>query len=100
MEIRLKAIPENHDAFKIVKRLTGDRSKRAEDCKFIVDGKTIDSIEGKAGVIKRYYEELYKETTPKNELLPLIEEANVETKKWKSGIEFGANNTPLNPKES
>lgn len=83
-----------------MKRLTGEKTKRAEDCKFMVNGKSIDSIEGKAEVMNRYYEDLYKEVTPRKEMLPVIEEANVEADNWRSGIEFGDNNSSLNPKES
>lgn len=77
-----------------------EMTKRAEDYKFMVNGKSIDSIEGKAEVMKRYYEDLYKEVTPRNEMLPVIEEANVEADNWRSGIEFGDNNSSLTPKDS
>lgn len=61
-------------------RLAGKKSKRAEDCNFVSD-----------------YEELYKETTPSNELMPLIEEANSEIDKWKTNISFTEERYALNP---
>lgn len=100
METKLKAIPENCVAFKVVKQLTGEKSKKAEDCKFVVNGRSIDSLEGKAKVMKEYYMELYKESTPTNELQPVIEEANVKVARWKSGITFRKDNSSLNPAES
>lgn len=100
METKLKAIPENCDAFKVVKQLTGEKSKKAEDCQFVVNGRRIDSLEGKAKVMKEYYMELYKESTPTNELQPVIEEANEKAARWKSGITFSKDNSSLNPAES
>lgn len=78
-------------------RLAGKKSKRAEDCNFVSDGKSIETIEGKAEVMCSYYEELYKETTQSNELMPLIEEAKSEIDKWKTNISFTEERYALNP---
>lgn len=60
----------------------------------------VPTIEGKAEVMRAYYEDLYKETTPTNELLPQIEQEVKKMKDWKSGIGVTEANNALNPKES
>lgn len=44
-----------------------------------------------------YYVELYRETTTKNDLMPLIKQANVEVELWKTGITFTGEKNALNP---
>lgn len=96
LEERLKAIPNSHDAFKTVNKLAGKKPKRAEDCNFSVNGKPIESTEGKAELMCAFYEDLYKETTPTNELMPLIEEANKEVEEWQSGMTFTEERSAMN----
>lgn len=98
VRISLLAIPNDSSAFRIVNRLAGRKSKRAEECNFVEDGKSVESIEGKAEVMKQYYENLYKETTPNNDRMQLIEEANAEADQWKSGIIFSEKWSALKPK--
>lgn len=47
LEARLAAIPKSHNAFAAINRLTGQKSKKAEECVFTVKGKKITSIEEK-----------------------------------------------------
>lgn len=97
---RLQGIQNNSEAFKTINQLAGKKAKRAEECDFETNGVKVITIEGKAEVMRKYYEDLYKENTPTNELLPQIEQEVKETEDWRSGIVFTEANNALNPKDS
>lgn len=61
---RLRSIPNSHNIFGEVKKLAGKKIRRAEDCIFVVDGQKIECKEGKAEVMREFYQDLYRETTP------------------------------------
>lgn len=47
--------------------------------------------------MKRFYENLYTETTPSNDQMQLIEEANEEADQWNSEITFSEKWSALKP---
>lgn len=96
---RLRSVPNCHNIFGEVKKLAGKKTKRAEDCIFVVDGQKIGCKEGKADVMRKFYLNLYRESTPVNDKMLVIEEVNEQVKRWRSGIVFSAENDVSNPKD-